>query len=470
MAPPFSTAEGHAFTDAGILELRHPIGDDGKQAGTLLLWANMNGLQAQLWDYGKISLFVMIFSLNVVVFFTSCMQKFIARPILDLAETARRISEEGDYSVRASWDSDDELGGLHMSFNLMLDRIEASEAALQTAHSELEQRVLARTAELRDEIAEREQTRAALERARDVAQDANRAKSEFLANMSHEIRTPLNVILGFADLLQMGGDDGDEAKRQEYLELIHTSGEHLLGLIDDVLDLSKIEAGKLEIERVPCSPQQILADVVSVLRVRASEKGLALEYRWDEGVPETVLADPGRLHQLLVNLVGNAVKFTLQGHVRIVGRMVHSEERSHLVFDVIDTGIGIPREKWATIFDPFVQADSSVTRKFGGTGLGLAICRRIVEAMGGTLTLRSEVGAPSTLGREASSRPRSTSRPPPACRWSALPDRTSCRRRRAGAPSTLGRGRGGPRRSLGHPVPWVADASWSSRTATRTAS
>ncbi len=148
----------------------------------------MNGLRAQLQDYGKISLFVMIFSLNVVVFFTSCMQKFIARPILDLAETARRISEEGDYSVRASWDSDDELGGLHMSFNLMLDRIEASEAALQTAQNELEQRVLARTAQLRDEIAEREKTRAALEHARDVAQDANRAKSRIPGQ--HEPRNP----------------------------------------------------------------------------------------------------------------------------------------------------------------------------------------------------------------------------------------------------------------------------------------
>ena len=190
LSPPAAASTGYAFTAAGDLELRHPILDDGKPAGTVLLWANMNGLQSQLEDYGKISLFVMIFALNVVVFFTSCMQKFIARPILDLAETARRISEEGDYSVRASWDSDDELGGLHMSFNLMLDRIEASESALQRTQNELEQRVLARTAQLRDEIADREKTRAALEQARDVAQDANRAKSEFLANMSHEIRTP----------------------------------------------------------------------------------------------------------------------------------------------------------------------------------------------------------------------------------------------------------------------------------------
>ena len=395
--PLLSTGEDHVFTDAGTLELRHPVTGGGKVVGSLLLSANMIGLEAQLYDYGKISLFVMILSLNVVVFFTSCMQKFIAQPIIDLAETARQISDDGDYSVRAAWDSDDEIGGLHLAFNLMLDQIENSERALQSAHIELEQRVLARTAQLRDENAEREKTQVALEHSLDVAQDANRAKSEFLANMSHEIRTPLNAILGFSDLLRMGADDGDEARRQEYLGLIHTNGEHLLDLIQDVLDLSKIESGKFDVERVPCSPQQILADVVSVLRVRANQKGLALEYRWEEGVPETVMADPGRLRQLLVNLVGNAIKFTTQGHVRIVGRMLQSDEKSHLVYDVIDTGVGIPKDKWKAIFDPFVQADGSLTRKFGGTGLGLAICRRIVEALGGTLTVRSEVGRGSTF-------------------------------------------------------------------------
>jgi CheY-like chemotaxis protein/HPt (histidine-containing phosphotransfer) domain-containing protein len=210
--------------------------------------------------------------------------------------------------------------------------------------------------------------------------------------MSHEIRTPLNAVLGFTDILRTGGDDGDPAKREEYLGLIHTSGEHLLGLINDILDLSKIESGKLEIERVACSPQQILADVVSVLRVRANEKGIALEYAWESGVPQVVETDPQRLRQLLVNLVGNAIKFTGKGHVRVVGRIVHDEGHELLAFDVCDTGVGIPKEKFEAIFDPFVQADNSVTRKFGGTGLGLAICRRIVEAMGGSLTLNSEVG------------------------------------------------------------------------------
>jgi len=392
-----------AFTASGSLEIWHPVYNDGVRVGTLFLCANMNGLRTQLYDYGKISVFVLVLALNVVVYFTSRMQKAVAQPILDLAKTARRISDEGDYSVRSSWSSDDEIGKLHAAFNLMLDQIETSESALQRAHGELEQRVADRTAQLRSEIVEREKTQAALEHARDAAEKANQAKSEFLANMSHEIRTPLNAVLGFTDLLQMGADDGDPARRQEYLGLIHTSGEHLLGLINDILDLSKIESGRMEIERVPCSPQQILADVVSVLRIRANEKGLVLEDRWESGAPEVVRTDPQRLRQLLVNLISNAIKFTERGRVDVNMRVLEGRRSAAsspsltLEFSVIDTGVGIPREKWNDIFDPFVQADSSVTRKVGGTGLGLAICRRIVTAMGGTLFLQSEVGKGSVF-------------------------------------------------------------------------
>jgi signal transduction histidine kinase/AmiR/NasT family two-component response regulator/HPt (histidine-containing phosphotransfer) domain-containing protein len=373
--------------------------------GALLLRSSTGEPQSQLYECGKISFFVLVLSLNVAVFITGWMQKAVAQPIRDLAETARRISEDGDYSVRRCWVSRDEIGELYRAFNLMLGQIEASEAALQAAHGALEERVQIRTAELQSEIFEREKVQADLEHARDAAESANWSKSRFLANMSHEIRTPLNAVLGFTDLLQMGGDDGDPAKRHEYLGLIHTSGEHLLGLINDILDLSKIESGKLEIERVACSPQQILADVVSVLRVRANEKGIALEYAWESGVPQMVEADPQRLRQLLVNLVGNAVKFTDNGHVRVVGRMLHNDGHELLAFDVIDTGVGIPKDKFEAIFDPFVQADNSVTRKFGGTGLGLAICRRIVEAMGGTLTVQSEVGKGTVFTATAEVKP-----------------------------------------------------------------
>ena len=325
---PAVSGEGYQFTGDGSLQIWRPIQSGGKQVGTLLLCANLNGLRSQLFDYGKISLFVMIFSLNVVLFFVSWMQK-------GRLQTARRsggdarggISEEGDYSVRSGWDANDEIGGLHVAFNLMLDRIESSEAALQKARGELEQRVEDRTAELRQEIVERERAQDALEHARDAAENANRAKSAFLANMSHEIRTPLNAVLGFTDLLRMGGDDGDPAKRQEYLNLIHTSGEHLLSGPDQrrLLDLSKIELGTAgRSNGSPARCTRFLADVVSVLRVRrAGEKGPSpWNTRWEPGVPEVVAADGARLRQLLANFVGNAIKFTTAGQVQIVGRML----------------------------------------------------------------------------------------------------------------------------------------------------
>jgi len=226
---------------------------------------------------------------------------------------------------------------------------------------------------------------------------ANRAKSEFLANMSHEIRTPLNAILGFADLLRRGADGGDEQERHDYLDTIYNSGQHLLELINDILDLSKIEAGRMTIEQIPCSPADVVGAVVSVLRVRAQEKGLEFGAEWPGGVPARIRSDPVRLKQLLMNLVGNAVKFTSSGSVRVVGRLVEADEKTLLAFDVIDTGVGIPKDKLDRIFEAFVQADNSVTREFGGTGLGLAISRRIALALGGDLTVQSRVGHGSTF-------------------------------------------------------------------------
>jgi PAS domain S-box-containing protein len=237
-----------------------------------------------------------------------------------------------------------------------------------------------------------------LDAARRAAEMATRAKSEFLANMSHEIRTPMTAILGFADmLLNEPGLDRAPPHRVNALQTIQRNGQHLLALINDILDLSKIEAGKMETERVRCSPQEIVAEVASMMQSRAEGKSLSLKVETSGRVPETVLTDALRLRQVLVNLVGNAIKFTDAGEVRITTGLVSGSEGPRLQFDVADTGIGMSEEQTARLFQPFTQVDSSSTRRFGGTGLGLTISKRLVEALGGTIEVQSASGRGSTF-------------------------------------------------------------------------
>jgi PAS domain S-box-containing protein len=247
-----------------------------------------------------------------------------------------------------------------------------------------------------EDVTELERNKVEISKAKEAAEAANVAKSEFLARMSHEIRTPMNAILGFTEVLRRGFD-GSESERQDYLETIHGSGQHLLNLINDILDLSKVEAGKLDVERVRCSPIQVVAEVVTMLSVRAKQKGITLESELESGLPETILSDPTRLRQILMNLVGNAIKFTETGSVKIALRLKSDSVESRLVIDVIDSGIGIAPEAVSKIFDPFTQADTSITRRFGGTGLGLAICRRFADLLGGELSVESVLGVGSTF-------------------------------------------------------------------------
>jgi signal transduction histidine kinase/CheY-like chemotaxis protein/HPt (histidine-containing phosphotransfer) domain-containing protein len=221
-----------------------------------------------------------------------------------------------------------------------------------------------------------------LENSKRAAEYANQAKSAFLANMSHEIRTPMNAILGFTDWLQRGLANNED-EEQEYLSTIHSSGKHLMELINDILDLSKIEAGKMEIVCDQCSPFKVINEVANVLHVKAEDKGIGLETEYLTPLPKNVLTDDVRLRQVLTNLVGNAIKFTAEGEVRIVVGMTEVDQRPMLEIGIHDSGIGMTPAQLEKIFKPFVQADSSVTRKFGGTGLGLAISKRIVKSLGG---------------------------------------------------------------------------------------
>jgi PAS domain S-box-containing protein len=235
--------------------------------------------------------------------------------------------------------------------------------------------------------------------AKRAAEQASQAKSEFLANMSHEIRTPMSAILGYADLLLAEeGIDRAPPHRVEAFRTIQRNGEHLLQVINDILDLSKVEAGKFALELIRCSPSELLIDVQRIVKQPAEVKNLPFNIEFHGDVPETIETDPMRLRQVLVNLIGNAIKFTVSGAVTLGVRLVEGEsDNPRMEFSVADTGIGMTPEQVGRLFQPFSQADASTSRRFGGTGLGLTICKRILDQLGGEILVESEYGKGSTF-------------------------------------------------------------------------
>ncbi|MGZ6173542.1 MAG: ATP-binding protein [Gemmatimonadaceae bacterium] len=351
-----------------------PILFNDEVAGFIYVSSDHSEIARRQIQSAWLLLAVMLGTMFVLYLLSLTLEKIISAPILSLANTAHQVYETKNYSLRApDPERGDEIGALVHNFNDMIAQMQGDESRLLGHGVELEREVAARTFELVG--------------AKQRAEVANQAKSEFLANMSHEIRTPMNGVIGMTALVLQSDLT---AEQRGYLDIVESSADSLLVIINDILDFSKMEAGKLSLDPIEFDLSATIGDVMHLLGPRAKEKNIGLVHSVAANVPARLIGDPGRWRQIVMNLVGNAIKFTEQGEVvvRVELGTRHSDGDT-LHVSVSDTGIGIPTNKQAAIFDSFSQADASTTRRFGGTGLGLSIASQLTRLMGGRIWVNS---------------------------------------------------------------------------------